>query len=72
VVSESSWTVIVVTASVKENERREQGHTSNENRKRYSTALKEMTSTVLLKRGENNGIGVYVPKETFEEDGSKD
>jgi hypothetical protein len=39
--------------------------TSKGNRKRYSTALRKMTSTVLLKRGKNDGIGVYVPKETI-------
>jgi hypothetical protein len=38
--------------------------TSKGNRKRYSTALRKMTSTVLLKRGKNDGIAVYVPKET--------
>jgi hypothetical protein len=35
------------------------------NRKRYSTALREMTSTVLLKLGKNDGIAVYVLKETI-------
>jgi hypothetical protein len=35
------------------------------NRKRYSTALRKMASTVLLKRGKNYGIAVYVPKETI-------
>jgi hypothetical protein len=30
----------------------------------YSTALRKITSTVLLKRGKNDGIAVYVPKET--------
>jgi hypothetical protein len=35
------------------------------NHKRYSTALKKMTSTVLLKCGKNDGIPVYVPKETI-------
>jgi hypothetical protein len=33
--------------------------------KGYSTALRKMTSTVLLKRGKNNRIAVYVPKETI-------
>jgi hypothetical protein len=32
---------------------------------RYSTALRKMTSTVLLKRGKNDVIAVYVPKETI-------
>jgi hypothetical protein len=50
VVSESSRTVIVVTASG--------------NLKRYTTALSKMTSTVLLKRG-NDGIAVYVSKYTI-------
>jgi hypothetical protein len=36
-----------------------------ENRKRYSTALRKVTSTVILKCGENDGIAVYVPKETI-------
>jgi hypothetical protein len=36
--------------------------TSKGNRKWYSTA--KMTSTVLLKRGKNDGIAVYIPKET--------
>jgi hypothetical protein len=35
------------------------------NLKRYSTALRKITSTVLLKRGINDGIAVYVPKETI-------
>jgi hypothetical protein len=35
------------------------------NRKRYSTALRKMTSTVLLKCGKNDGIAAYVPKETI-------
>jgi hypothetical protein len=35
------------------------------NRKRYSTELRKITSTVLLKRGKNNGIAVYVPKGLF-------
>jgi transposase len=38
--------------------------TSKGNRKRYSTALRKMTSTVLSKRGKNDWIAVYVPKET--------
>jgi hypothetical protein len=42
----------------------EQCQTSKGNRKRYSTALRKLTSTVLLKYEENNGIAVYVPKET--------
>jgi hypothetical protein len=36
-----------------------------ESRKGYSTALRKMTSTVLLKRGKNDGIAVSVPKETI-------
>jgi hypothetical protein len=32
---------------------------------RYSTAFRTMTSTVLLKRAKNDGIAVYVPKETI-------
>jgi transposase len=32
---------------------------------RESQALRKMTSTVLLKRGENNGIAVYVPNGLF-------
>jgi hypothetical protein len=39
--------------------------TSRRNRMRYSTALRKMTSTVLLKLGENNVIAVCVPKETI-------
>jgi hypothetical protein len=39
--------------------------TSKVNCKWYSTALRKMTSTVLLKRGRNDGITVYVPKETI-------
>jgi hypothetical protein len=31
---------------------------------RSSTALTKITSTVHLKRGENNGIPIYVPKKT--------
>jgi hypothetical protein len=38
------------------------------NRKRYSTAVRKMTSTVLLKRRKNYGIAVYVPKETVLKD----
>jgi hypothetical protein len=36
---------------------------SKGNCKRYSTALRKMVSTVLLKRVKNDGIAVYVPKE---------
>jgi hypothetical protein len=39
--------------------------TSKGNRKWYSTALRKMTSTVLSKHGKNDGITVYVPKETI-------
>jgi hypothetical protein len=41
--------------------------TSKGNGKWYSTALRKMTSTVLLKRGKNDGIAVWVsvPKETI-------
>jgi hypothetical protein len=39
--------------------------TSKGNRKRYSTALRKMTSAVLLNRRKNDGITVYVPKETI-------
>jgi hypothetical protein len=35
------------------------------NCKQYSTTLKKMTSTVLLKHRKNDGIAVYVPKETI-------
>jgi hypothetical protein len=35
------------------------------NLKQYSTALRKMTSTVLLKHGKNDGIPVYIPKETI-------
>jgi hypothetical protein len=35
------------------------------NRKRYSTAIREMTSTVLLKWENNDGIAVYIPKDTI-------
>jgi hypothetical protein len=31
----------------------------------YSTALRKVTSTALLKHRENDGIAVYVPKETI-------
>jgi hypothetical protein len=39
--------------------------TSKGNCKRYSTALGKMTFVALLKRGKNDGISVYVPKETI-------
>jgi hypothetical protein len=39
--------------------------TAKGNRKWYSTALRKMTSTVLLKHAKNDGIAVYVPKETI-------
>jgi hypothetical protein len=39
--------------------------TSKGNHKRYSTASRKMTSTVLLERGNDVGIAVYVPKETI-------
>jgi hypothetical protein len=42
-----------------------QGLTSEGNCKRYSTALRNITSTVLLKHGKNNGTVVYIPKETI-------
>jgi hypothetical protein len=32
---------------------------------RYSIALRKMTSTMLLKRGKNDSIAVYAPKETI-------
>jgi hypothetical protein len=38
--------------------------TSKGNRKQYSTALRKMTSPVLLKRGKNDGIAIYVLKGT--------
>jgi hypothetical protein len=38
--------------------------TSEGNCKLYSTALRKMTSTVLLKHGRKDGIAVYIPKET--------
>jgi hypothetical protein len=31
----------------------------------YSTALRKVTSKVLLKHGKNDGITVYVPKKTI-------
>jgi hypothetical protein len=39
--------------------------TSKGNHKWYSTALRKMTSTVLLRHGENEGIAEYVLKETI-------
>jgi hypothetical protein len=39
--------------------------TSKGNCKWYSTALKKMTSTVLVKHRKNDGIAVYIPKETI-------
>jgi hypothetical protein len=39
--------------------------TSKGSCKRYSTALRKITSTVLLKRGKNDGIAVCVPKKTI-------
>jgi hypothetical protein len=41
------------------------GTGGNGNCKRYSTALRKITSTVLLKREKSDGITVYVPKETI-------
>jgi hypothetical protein len=35
------------------------------NCKWYLTALRKMTSTVLLKRGKYNGLTVFAPKETI-------
>jgi hypothetical protein len=35
------------------------------NHKRYWTALRKMTSTVLLKHGKNDGVTVYILKETI-------
>jgi hypothetical protein len=35
------------------------------NHKRYRTALRKITSMVLLKHGKNNGITVYILKETI-------
>jgi hypothetical protein len=65
VLSEISRTFIVVIASVKEDESGGQGLTSKENRMGYSTELRKMTSTSLLKRGQKVGIAVYVPKATI-------
>jgi hypothetical protein len=39
--------------------------TSKGNCKQYSTGLRKMTSTVLLKHGKNDGIAMYIPKETI-------
>jgi hypothetical protein len=39
--------------------------TSKGKRKRYATALSKMASTGLLKRGENDGLAMYVPRETI-------
>jgi hypothetical protein len=39
--------------------------TSKGYRKRYLTALRKVTFTVLLKHGKNDGITIYVPKETI-------
>jgi hypothetical protein len=39
--------------------------TSKGNRKRYSTELRESTSTELSKSGKNDGIAVYVLKGTI-------
>jgi histone-lysine N-methyltransferase SETMAR len=41
------------------------------NRKQYSTAFRTMTSTVLLKRGKNDGIAVCFQGDYFEGDGSQ-
>jgi hypothetical protein len=38
--------------------------TSTGNRKRYSTASREMASTVLSKRGQNDGIAIHIPEYT--------
>jgi hypothetical protein len=38
---------------------------SKGNCKQYPTALRKITSMVLLKHGKNGGIAVYVPKETI-------
>jgi hypothetical protein len=43
---------------------RKQCLTSKGNRMQYSTTLRKVTSTVLLKRGKNDGITVYIAKET--------
>jgi hypothetical protein len=45
-----------------------QQSSSKGNHKRYSAAFRTMTSTVLLKRGKNDGIAVNVPKETILKD----
>jgi hypothetical protein len=37
--------------------------TSKGIRKQYSTALRKMTSIVLLKHRKNEGISVYIPRE---------
>jgi hypothetical protein len=42
--------------------------TSKGNCKRYSRALRKMASTVLLKHGNNDGIAVYIRKETILKD----
>jgi hypothetical protein len=42
--------------------------TSKGNHKRYSTALRKMTSTVLSKRRINDGISVHVPNEIILKD----
>jgi hypothetical protein len=39
--------------------------TSKQNCEWFSLALRKMASTVLLKRGKNNGIAVHVPQETI-------
>jgi hypothetical protein len=38
---------------------------SGGNLKQHSTALRKMTSKVLLKGGRNDGIAVYITKETI-------
>jgi hypothetical protein len=35
------------------------------NHKRYSTEIRKKTSTALLKHGNNDGIAVYISKETI-------
>jgi hypothetical protein len=45
--------------------RAETASTSKGNCKRYSTALGKVTSTVISKCGKNDGIAVYVHKETI-------
>jgi hypothetical protein len=35
------------------------------NRKRYSTALRKITSTMLLTLRRKDGIAVYIPKRVF-------